>query len=177
MVQDLLLGVVDVPNANAIVVNRHELLASVVKEGDLVGDVHANSMANYWLSADSFPDYELVIILAAQRRQACFVVRERETLDQHLVHLQSMYHFQSVEVPHADIGLEALVGFLSTSNVLSGVGTNDDRNFVVVAPEELLCSADDVSDDDRGAQREYQMLIVRVQNESLVHLALESDNS
>jgi len=53
VVQDLLLGVVDVPNANAIVVNRHELLASVVKEGDLVGDVHANSMANYWLSADS----------------------------------------------------------------------------------------------------------------------------
>ena len=46
-----------------------------------------------------------------------------------------------------------------------------------MAPEELLCSADDVSDDDRGAQREYQMLIVRVQNESLVHLAYREEVS
>ena len=40
-----------------------------------------------------------------------------------------------------------------------------------MATEELLCSADDVSDNDRGAQREDQVLIVRVQNEALVHLA------
>ena len=40
-----------------------------------------------------------------------------------------------------------------------------------MAPEELLCSANNVSDYDRGAQREDEVLIVRMQNESLVHLA------
>ena len=58
--------------------------------------------------------------------------------------------------------LETLVGFLSTCDVLSGVGANDDRDLVVVAPEELLCSADDVSDNDRSSQREDEMLVVRV---------------
>ena len=52
-----------------------------------------------------FPDYELVVILAAEGRQVRFVVRERETLDQNLVHLQAMHHLQSVEVPHNDISL------------------------------------------------------------------------
>lgn len=73
-----------------------------------------------------------------------------------------MYQLQCVEVPHADVRLETLVGFLSTCNVLSSVGDNDDRDFVIVAPEELLCSADDVSDNDRSSQREDEMLVVRV---------------
>ena len=46
-----------------------------------------------------------------------------------------------------------------------------------MAAEELLCSADDVSDNNRGAQREDQMLIIRVQNESLVHLACREEVS
>ena len=67
--------------------------------------------------------------------------------------------------------LKALVGLLSRSDVLSGVGDNDDREFIVVASQELLSPADDVSDDDGGAQREDQMLIVRMQNQSLFHVA------
>ena len=46
-----------------------------------------------------------------------------------------------------------------------------------MATEELLCSADDVSDNNCGAQREDQMLIIRVQNESLVHLACREEVS
>lgn len=42
--------------------------------------------------------------------------------------------------------------------------------------EELLCSADNVSDDDCGAQREDNMLVVWVQNQALVDLAFEADN-
>ena len=60
--------------------------------------------------------------------------------------------------------LKALVGLLSTGDVLSCVGDDDDWEFVVVASQELLCPADDVSDDDGGAQREDQVLIVRMQN-------------
>ena len=58
--------------------------------------------------------------------------------------------------------LKALVGFLSTSDVLACVGDNDDRDFVVMASEELLCSANNVSDDDGRAEREDDVLIVRV---------------
>ena len=70
--------------------------------------------------------------------------------------------------------LEALVGLLSTGDVLSCVGDDDDREFVVVASQELLSPADDVSDDDSGAQREDQMLIVRMQNQSLLHIACKN---
>ena len=42
--------------------------------------------------------------------------------------------------------------------------------------EELLRPADDVSDNNRRSEREDQMLIVRVQNESLVHLACREEN-
>jgi hypothetical protein len=155
-----------------------------------------------------FPNYELVVILAAERRQVLFIVGERETLNQNLVHFQPVHHLESIEVPDDDVRLtksserkssdlnyfplplslransrtvtgdlrnltylEALPGLLSTCNVLSGVGSNDNGDLVVVATEELLCSADDVSDNNRGAQREDQVLIIRVQNESLVHLA------
>mmetsp|Transcript_17904 Transcript_17904/g.22484 ORF Transcript_17904/g.22484 Transcript_17904/m.22484 type:complete len:328 (-) Transcript_17904:550-1533(-) len=55
VVQDLLLRVVDVPNADAVVVNGHKLLARVVEEGDLVGDVHANSVA-----ANGFSTHSLI---------------------------------------------------------------------------------------------------------------------
>jgi len=37
-----------------------------------------------------FPDNELVVILATERCQVIFVVGERETLDQHLVHLETV---------------------------------------------------------------------------------------
>ena len=67
--------------------------------------------------------------------------------------------------------LEALVGFLSTCNVLSSVRDDDDRDFVVVAAEELLCSADNVSDHDGGAQWEDKVLVIGVQDKSIVHLA------
>lgn len=168
-----------------------KLLIGVVVESDLVGDVHANGVTTNGFSTDGFPDYELVVILAAERRQVLLVVGERQTLNQHLVHLESVHHLERVEVPDDDISLntrakarrtrksylEALVGFLSTCNVLSSVRDDDDRDFVVVAAEELLCSADNVSDHDGGAQWEDEVLVIGVQDKSIVHLALESNYS
>jgi len=52
-----------------------------------------------------FPDYELVVILATEGRQVLLVVGERQTLDQHLVHLESVHHLERVEVPDDDISL------------------------------------------------------------------------
>ena len=52
VVEDFLLAIVDVPDTDAVVVDSDELFASVVEEGDLVGDVHANSVADNGLSAD-----------------------------------------------------------------------------------------------------------------------------
>lgn len=54
-----------------------------------------------------FPDYELVVILAAERCQVFFVVGEGETLNQNLVHLEPVHHLQSVEVPNDDVGLQS----------------------------------------------------------------------
>ena len=63
---------------------------------------------------------------------------------------------------------------MAARDVLSGAGDDDDGDFVVVALQELLCSANNVSDHDSGAQREDQVLVVGVQNESLVHLACKA---
>jgi len=134
-------------------------------------------MAADSLSSFSFPDYELVVILAAERCQVFFVVGERETLNQNLVHLEPVHHLQSVEVPNDDVGLEALVGLLAASNVLASVRDNYDGDLIVVAAEELLCSANNVSNNDGGAQREDEVLVVRVEDQAIVHLALESNNS
>jgi len=138
------------------------------------------------VSALSFPDYELVVVLATERSEILLIGGEREALDENLVQFQSVYHLQSVEVPNDDVGLdkdtapatylETLVGFLSTGNVLSTAGALDHRDLIVVPAEELLCSANNVSDDDGGSEGEDDVLVVRVQNQSLVHLALESDD-
>lgn len=88
--QNLLLRVVDVPDADAIVVDSDQFFICIVIEGDLIGDVHANIVPTDCFSAFSFPDNELVVILATERCQVIFVVGERETLDQHLVHLETV---------------------------------------------------------------------------------------
>ena len=44
-----------------------------------------------------------------------------------------------------------------------------------MASQELLCSANNVSNDDRGAQREDDVLVVRMQNQSLVNLACKEE--
>jgi hypothetical protein len=54
-----------------------------------------------------FPDYELVVILATERSQVLLVVGERQTLDQHLMHLESVHHLKRVEVPDDDVRLHA----------------------------------------------------------------------
>ena len=44
-----------------------------------------------------------------------------------------------------------------------------------MTPQELLCSANNVSNDDCGAQREDDVLIVRMQDQSLVNLACKEE--
>lgn len=153
-----------------------QLLVGVVVEGNLIGNIHAYIVTADSFSTLSFPDNELVVVLAAERRQVLFVVGERETLDQNLVHLQTVLQFQGIEVPDDDISLETLVGLLATSNEFARAGANNDGDLVVVASEELLCSANNVSDDDCSAQREDDVLVIRVQNQALVDLALEANN-
>lgn len=58
--------------------------------------------------------------------------------------------------------LKTLVGFLSTRNVLSCVGAHDHRDLIVVPAEELLCSANNVSDNDGCSKREDDVLVVRM---------------
>ena len=72
--------------------------------------------------------------------------------------------------------LEALEGSLATGNVLSSVRDNDHRDLVVVPTEELLRPADDVSDNDGGSQRENDVLVVWMENQSFVHLACKKYN-
>jgi len=63
--EDLFLDIVDVPDADTIVVDCHKVIVCVVEEGNFVSDVHANSMATDGFSTFGIPDNELVIILAA----------------------------------------------------------------------------------------------------------------
>ena len=56
-------------------------------------------------TATYFPDYELVVVLAAHRSQILLIRREREALDQNLVQFEAVDHLQSVEVPDDDVGL------------------------------------------------------------------------
>ena len=48
--ENLFLCVVDVPNANSVVVNRDHVVIGLVVEGDLVGNVHAYSVATDGIS-------------------------------------------------------------------------------------------------------------------------------
>ena len=54
--QDLLLRIVDIPDADAIVVDGHQLFICIVVESDLIGDIHANIVA-----ADCFSAVSLIL--------------------------------------------------------------------------------------------------------------------
>ena len=54
--EDLLLDIVDVPDADTIVVNSHEVIVCVVEESNFVSDVHTNGMAT-----DSFSTFGLIL--------------------------------------------------------------------------------------------------------------------
>jgi len=103
--EDLLLDVVDVPDADSVVVDGDKVLVGVVEEGNFVSDVHTNGMATDGFTRLSLPDYELVVILTAKRSQVLFVGGKGETLDQHLMHFESVHHVEVVEVPNDDISL------------------------------------------------------------------------
>lgn len=88
-----------------------------------------------------------------------------------------MEHRHGVEIPDDDISLESHVGLLSRGNVLAGSRDGDHTNVIIVSSEELLSSSEGVSDDKGGTEGEDDMLIIRVEDESTVNLALESDDS
>lgn len=60
---------------------------------------------------------------------------------------------------------------LSRGNILAGVRNSEDCHIVIMASEELLGSRNDVSNDDGGAEREQYVLVIRMQDESVVHLS------
>ena len=55
LVEDLLGTVVDVPNAETVVVDGHQLVVGLVEEADLVGNVHTDSV-----STDSLSGVDLI---------------------------------------------------------------------------------------------------------------------
>ena len=63
------------------------------------------------------------------------------------------------------------MGLLSTSDVLSGAGHSDDWNVVVVAAEELLGARHNVANDQSSAERENDVLVVRMEDHATVDLA------
>jgi hypothetical protein len=143
-------------------VDGDQVVVGVVVELDLVGDVHADCMSADGFASVSIPDYELVVILPAERGQVLFIVGEGKTLDEHFVEFQSVFDFHGVEVPDDDVGLETLVGLLTRSNVLATAGDHYARDVVVVSSEKLLSSCNNVSDHNGGAQWEEQVLVVWV---------------
>jgi len=54
-------------------VDGEELIVGVVEEDDLIGDVHANWVANECFASRDVPDDELVVILAAERGQELLI--------------------------------------------------------------------------------------------------------
>jgi len=93
------------------------------------------------------------------------------------VQFESVEHRHSVEIPDDNVGLETHMGLLSRGDVLAGGGNSDDRDVVIVTSEELLSSSKCVSDDEGSSEREDNVLIIGMEDESTVYLALKSDNS
>lgn len=60
---------------------------------------------------------------------------------------------------------------LTRSNVLSAAGDDQDGDVVVMSSEELLSPRDNVPHDDGSSEGEENVFIVRVENQSTVHLA------
>jgi hypothetical protein len=86
---------------------------SVIEEGNLVGDIHANWISNECFAALNIPDNERVVVLATKRGKVFFVEGERKALDENLMQLKSMHHLKGIEVPNNDVRLEAHVSLLS----------------------------------------------------------------
>ena len=66
---------------------------------------------------------------------------------------------------------------LTTGNVFSRVWDCDHRDVVVVTSQEVLLSGNDVSNDDGGAKREDDVLIVWVKDKTGVDFAYISFES
>jgi len=158
-------------------VDGDKLVVGVVEEFDLVGNVHADVVPDKSFTALDVPDNQLVVVLATERSHVALISGEGEILNQNLVQLESVEHRHGVEIPDNDISLESHVGLLSRGDVLAGSGDGDHANVIIVSSEELLSSSEGVSDDKGGTEGEDNMLIIGVEDESTVNLALESDDS
>lgn len=177
LVENLLGDEVDVPEAESVVVDSDELVVSVVEELNLVSNVHSDVMSDKGFAALDVPDDELVIVLATEGGHVALVSREGQVLDEDLVQLESVEHGHRVEVPDDNVGLESHVGLLSGGDVLAGVGDGDHADVIIVSSEELLGSREGVSNHEGGAEGEDNVLVIGMEDESTVNLALESDDS
>lgn len=151
--------------------NSDKPVVAVVEEGDLIDDVHSNRRAAQRFSSLDVPDNHRVVVLSSYSGEELIVVGEAERLDQDLVELKSVDGFQRVEIPNDDFSLEAHMSLLASSDVLSRVGNPDYRDVVVVTSEELLSSRDDVSNHDCGSEREQDVLVVWMKDQSVNDLA------
>lgn len=93
-----------------------------------------------------------------------------------LVQLEAVDNLEGVEVPNDNISLEAGVGLLAGSNVLSRVRDGNDRDVVVVTAEEVLGSGDNVAQHNSGSKRVHNVLVVGVEDETFGHSTLEAND-
>ena len=119
------------------------------------------------LSLFDVPNNQRVLVInAAQGSQKHFVMRKGQGLDHDLVQLQLVHQGPLLEIPDYDIRLEPHVGPLPRGNVLPGFGNLHHRDVVVVPSQERLRPRYYVPDYYSRPERENQVLVVRVQDQS-----------
>lgn len=116
-------------------------------------------------------DQHIFVVNAANGGQEAILRRESQRVDAHLVHAESLEDAAIRKVPDYDVCLQSLEGFLATGYEFTRVRAGQRGDLVVVAFQEGLRARDDMSDNDRRAEREKKMLVVRVQNKALRHVA------
>ena len=74
-----------------------------------------------------------------------------------------------------DAYLESHVGLLTTGDVFSRFWNGYDGDVVVVAPEEVLLSGNDVSNDNGCSEGEDDVLVVWVEDQARVNFACRTE--
>lgn len=124
------------------------------------------------------PDDEFVVIFTAERGQVGVVVREGQGLDLPLVEHELVDDVPGFQVPDDDDGGEPHMGDLARCQHLARVRHRHtaDGAVVPVLLQESLRAPQKVLDDDIGAQRVDEVLVVFVQQQAFVDVAGEPDH-
>ena len=120
------------------------------------------------------PDNQGVLIIQPTNRGQIVVLRrEADALDHNLVESELVDHLLLGKVPNEDVSVESGVSLLPGGQVLSIIGDRQAGDIVVMSPQEGLGPGDDVPYNDGRSQREDDVFVVRMQQQTLHNIALE----